>query len=94
MAYNGLTKKQKLLACGLGVTILMQYEYSKRHLNRRWWTRPWATEGRRASQGFGSNLVQELRSTNDGCFHNFFRYVYIIIAWQFRYIKMYGYINK
>ena len=70
-----LTKKQRVLACGLGVTLLMQYEYSKRHLNRRWWIRPWATGGRRVLQGFGSNLVQELRSTNDGCFHNFFRYV-------------------
>ena len=72
MAYNGLTKKQKLLACGLGVTILMQYEYSKRHLNRRWWTRPWATEGWRASQGFGSNLVARIKINERWMFSQLF----------------------
>ena len=89
MAYAdlNLTRKQRLLTCGLGVALLMQYEYSKIHLNRRWWTHPWATEGRHVLQGFRSNLVQELRSTNDEGFYNFFGYVnvYIIIAWQFRY---------
>lgn len=73
MAYAGLTREQKFLACGIGVVMLMQYEYSKRHINRRWWTCPWATQSRRVSQGFASNLVPELRTTDDGSFHNFFR---------------------
>ncbi len=66
MAYVELTREQKLLACGLGLNLLMQYEYSKRHINRRWWTYPWATQERRMSQGFASNLVSELRTTDEG----------------------------
>lgn len=70
-----LTREKKLLACGLGCALLMQYEHSKRHMNRRWWVRPWATQRRRQSQGFASNLVQELREEDEGSFHNFFRSV-------------------
>ena len=70
-----LTREKRLLACGLGCALLMQYEHSKRHMNRRWWVRLWATQRQRQSQGFASNLVQELREEDEGSFHNFFRSV-------------------
>ena len=44
-------------------------------MNRRWWVRPWATQRRRHSQGFASNLVQELREEGEGSFHKLFRSV-------------------
>ena len=72
MSYVELTREQKLLACGLGLNLLMQYEYSKRHINQRWWTRPWATQERWMSQRFASNLVSELRTTDEGSFTTFF----------------------
>ena len=62
-----------MLARGRGCALLMQYEHSKRHMNRRWWVRPWATHRRSQSQGFASNSVQELREEDEGRFHNFFR---------------------
>lgn len=70
-----LTKEKRLLACGLGCALLMQYEHSKRHMKRRWWVRRWATQRQRQSQGFASNFVQELREEDEGSFHNFFRSV-------------------
>ena len=51
----------------------MQYEHSKRHMNRTWWVRPWATQRRSQSQDFASDLVQELREEDERSFHNFFR---------------------
>ena len=71
MAY--MSREKKVLACGLGFALLMQYEHTKRHMNRRWWVRPWATQTRRQSQGFANNLVEELRETDEESFHNFFR---------------------
>ena len=34
---------------------------TRRDMNRRWWVLLWATQRRSQSQGFASNLVQELR---------------------------------
>ena len=73
MAHAYLTKEKRVLACGLGCALLMQYEHSKRHMNRTWSVRPWATQRRSQSQGFASNLVQELREEDERRFHNFFR---------------------
>ena len=73
MAHAYLTREKRVLACGLGCALLMQYEHSKRHMNRTWWVRPWATQRRSQSQGFASNLVQELREEDERSFHNFFR---------------------
>ena len=73
MAHAYLTREKRLLAWGLGCALLMQYEHSKRHMNRRWWVRPWATQRGSQSLGFASNLVQELREEDEGSFHNFFR---------------------
>ena len=72
MAHAYLMREKRVLACGLGCALLMQYEHSKRHMNRMWWVRPWATQRRSQSQGFASNLVQELREEDDRSFHNFF----------------------
>ena len=72
MAHAYLTREKRVLACGLGCALLMQYEHSKRHMNRTWWVRPWATQRRSQSQGFASNLVQELREEDDRSFHNVF----------------------
>ena len=68
-----LTREKRLLARGRGCALLMRYEHSKRHMNRRWWVRPRATQRRSQSQGFASNSVQELREEDEGRFHNFFR---------------------
>ena len=68
-----LTREKRLLARGRGCALLMQYEHSKRHMNRRWWVRPRATQRRSQSQGFASNSVHELREEDEGRFHNFFR---------------------
>ena len=46
IANSYLTREKRMLACGLGCALLMQYEHSKRHMNRRWWVRPWATQRR------------------------------------------------
>ena len=46
---------------------------TRRDMNRRWWVRPWVTQRRSQSQGFASNLVQELREEDAGRFHSFFR---------------------
>ena len=46
---------------------------TRRDMNRTWWVRPWATQRRSQSQGFASNLVQELREEEERSFHNFFR---------------------
>ena len=73
MTHAYLTKEKRVLACGLGCALLMQYEHSKRHMNRTWWVRPWATQRRSQSQGFASNLVKELREEDERSFHNFFR---------------------
>ena len=67
-----LTREKRLLARGRGA-LLMQYEHSKRHMNRKSWVRPRATQRRSQSQGFASNSVQELREEDEGRFHNFFR---------------------
>ena len=68
-----LTKRQTKFACAAGLSLLMQYEYSKRHIRRRWWVRPWSTEDRRKQQGMAANLVPELRETDEDSFKNFFR---------------------
>ena len=68
-----LTREKRLLARGRGCALLMQYEHSKRHMNRRWWLRPRATQRGSQSQGFASNSVHELREEDEGRFHNFFR---------------------
>ena len=73
MAHAYLTREKRVLACGLGCALLMQCEHSKRHMNRTWWVRPWATRRRSQSQGFASNLVQELREEDERSFHNFIR---------------------
>ena len=57
MAHAYLTREKRLLAWGLGCALLMQYEHSKRHMNRRWWVRPWATQRGSQSLGFASNLI-------------------------------------
>ena len=66
MAFAYLTREKRLLACGLVWALLMQYEHSKRHMDRTWWVRPWATQRRSQFQGFASNLVQELREEDEG----------------------------
>ena len=66
-------ERKRVLACGLGCALLMQYEHSKRHMNRRWWVPPWATQRRSKSRGFASNLAQKLREEGEGSFHNFWR---------------------
>ena len=71
MAFAYLTREKRLLACGLVCALLMQYEHSKRHMDRTWWVRPWATQRLSQFQGFASNLVQELREEDEGSFHNF-----------------------
>lgn len=68
-----LTRKQRNLACGVGVGLLLQYEHSKRHIGRRWWVRPWATADRRRAQGLANNLIPELQDTDQESFENFFR---------------------
>eukprot|EP00794_Sanderia_malayensis_P016366 gene16366-18009_t len=65
-----LSKKKRLLACGIGMSLLMYYhEESKR--KRKWWVRPWKTRDRRQAQGLAANLVEELRLLDPGSFHNF-----------------------
>ena len=67
-----LSKKKRLLACGIGMALLMYYhEESKR--KRKWWVRPWKTRDRRQAQGLAANLVGELRLLDPGSFQNFFR---------------------
>ena len=72
-----MTREKRLLACGLGCALLMQYEHSKRHMDQTWWVRPWATQRRSQFQGFASNLVQELREEDEGSFHSFFPFTTI-----------------
>ena len=64
-AHAYLTREKRLLVYGLGWALLMQYDHSKRHMNQRWWVRPWATQRRSQYQGFASNLVQELREEDE-----------------------------
>ena len=71
-SYNNEWPHKKVMAFH-SCALLMQYEHSKRHMNRRWWVRPQATQRRSQSQGFASNSVQELREEDEGRFHNLFR---------------------
>ena len=69
-----LAREKRLLVCGLGCALLMQYEHSKSHesgvvgspLGN-------AKTTVSQSQGFASNLVQELREEDEGSFYNFWR---------------------
>ena len=61
---SGLTRKERILACGIGISLLLHYEHTKRHLRRRWWVRPWASAERRSAQGLAENLIPELVSTD------------------------------
>ena len=69
-----LRKRKRALACAVGSLLLIHhFEQTKRRRRGRWWVRPWSAENRRRAQGFASNLVQELRNTDQESFRNFFR---------------------
>ena len=70
---SSLTRKERILASGIGISLLLHYEHTKRHLRRRWWVRPWASAERRSAQGLAESLIPELVSTDQQSFQNFFR---------------------
>ena len=55
-----IRNKKRLAICGLGALLLLQNRAVRK---RRWWVRPWATEGRRQNQGMANNLG-EVKSLN------------------------------
>ena len=66
---SSLTRKERILACGIGISLLLHYEHTKRHLR----VRPWASAERRSAQGLAENLIPELVITDQQSFQNFFR---------------------
>ena len=78
-----LRKKQRIICAIVGALIIYEVIKKRKRRKKRWWTRPWAREERRQAQGFASNLVKELRSTDTDSFRNFFRYSLFVFLYYF-----------
>lgn len=67
------SRRQARMISGIAAFLIIYEGEKRRKRKRRWWVRPWAREVQKQAKGFADNLVMELRSTDAGSFHNFFR---------------------